>query len=719
MILKELIISNFRSYYGDNNRFEFNPNGLTLIIGDNGDGKTTFFEALEWLFDTTGLREKNEINNVSEMRKSQMVVGDTDEVRVTIKFEHEGEKELTKAISFRKTDVNRVEIINREFYGYRFNGVEREQIDGKFILNSCFDAEIRRYSMFKGETQLDIFHEDSEALKRLLKTFSDITRLDNFADLTYNLKEQASKAHSSELKKDKKTALEANRLEREIEKIKNEISNVRRQIKDQEENSRVYKGKLDKMVDNREIKEKLDSINERMKDYEEKARRMRAHISVDFNTSLLDQQWILCAYPQIFEEFKKKVASFSKERRKQHDEYLIEKGKQQQLAALALPDGMTKLPWFVPNEEYLEEMIEDECCKVCGRPAPKGTEAYDFMVQKLQEALAHRQKQQKTEDEDIFKYNYTEELQHLSISYGGPKERSVVNRKRTIQDQLDFIADRTKELQKWQQALEDAKDEKSRILSQLNGISEDDINRSAKDVRDFMNRHEEAQHRLGELKVILEGLRKQLEEKEEELSSLDTGNREITRLGRIHNIFDHIYKAFISARETNRRNFISHLKALSNQYLAELSGNDFHGVIEMLRSQETESIDVMLRSENGTIVTNPSESQKTTMYMAVLFAIAKITADRRETEYPLIFDAPTSSFSQMKEQEFYEIINKIQKQCIIVTKDMLEYDAATQKSNIKSSAFTLSCPIYRIEKDREGFNENDLSTIRVRTTKIK
>lgn len=719
MVLKELVIQNFRSYYGNDNRFEFNPEGLTLVIGDNGDGKTTFFEALEWLFDTTGLREKDEINNVSEMRKSQMVVGDVDEVRVTIKFDHEGEKELTKAFSFRKTDVNRVEIVHREFYGFRFNGIEREQVDGRQILNSCFDAEIRRYSMFKGETQLDIFHEDSEALKRLLKTFSDITRLDNFADLTCRLKELAGKAHSNELKKDKKTTAEANRLEREIERISADISNTRQQIRTQEENSKVYKGKLDKMVDNREIKEKLDSINERMKEYEDKVRRMRGLTMVDFNTTLLDDQWILCAYPKIFDEFKKKVSSFSRERRRLHDEYLIEKGKQQQLAALALPDGMTKLPWFVPNEEYLEEMIQDECCKVCGRPAPKGSEAYEFMVQKLQEALANRKKQQKTEDEDIFKFNYTEELQHLSISFGGPKEKSVANRLSVIQDRLEFIADRTKEMQKWQQALDDAKDEKSRLLSQLNGISEEDVNRSAKDVRDFMNRHEDAQRRLGELRIVLDSLRRQKEEKEEELSSLDTGNKEVARLGRIHNIFDHIYKAFVSARETNRRNFVNHLKELSNQYLAELSGNDFHGVIEMLRSQETESIDVMLKSENGSIVTNPSESQKTTMYMAVLFAIAKITADKRETEYPLLFDAPTSSFSQMKEQEFYEIINKIQKQCIIVTKDMLEYDAATQKSHIKSSAYELSCPIYRIEKDREGFNENDLSTIRVRTTKIK
>ena len=38
MVLKELAIRNFRSYYGDDNRFEFNTEGLTLIIGDNGDG---------------------------------------------------------------------------------------------------------------------------------------------------------------------------------------------------------------------------------------------------------------------------------------------------------------------------------------------------------------------------------------------------------------------------------------------------------------------------------------------------------------------------------------------------------------------------------------------------------------------------------------------------------------------------------------------------------
>ena len=52
MIIKKIEIQNFRMFYGLNT-FELS-NGLNLIIGSNGDGKTTFYEALEWLFRTDG-----------------------------------------------------------------------------------------------------------------------------------------------------------------------------------------------------------------------------------------------------------------------------------------------------------------------------------------------------------------------------------------------------------------------------------------------------------------------------------------------------------------------------------------------------------------------------------------------------------------------------------------------------------------------------------------
>ena len=74
MIIKEITIKNFRSYYGEN-KFVFSD-GLTLIVGDNGDGKTTFFDALQWLFNNTP-DEKPKIDNVSEMCKSELEIGGT------------------------------------------------------------------------------------------------------------------------------------------------------------------------------------------------------------------------------------------------------------------------------------------------------------------------------------------------------------------------------------------------------------------------------------------------------------------------------------------------------------------------------------------------------------------------------------------------------------------------------------------------------------------
>ena len=97
MIIKEIRIKNFRSYYGENNQFEFSD-GLTLILGDNGDGKTTFFEALEWLFKTELDRVNQELENVSEMRKSKLEIGEQDEVSVFMSFEHDGLKSVERIV---------------------------------------------------------------------------------------------------------------------------------------------------------------------------------------------------------------------------------------------------------------------------------------------------------------------------------------------------------------------------------------------------------------------------------------------------------------------------------------------------------------------------------------------------------------------------------------------------------------------------------------------
>jgi DNA sulfur modification protein DndD len=102
------------------------------------------------------------------------------------------------------------------------------------------------------------------------------------------------------------------------------------------------------------------------------------------------------------------------------------------------------------------------------------------------------------------------------------------------------------------------------------------------------------------------------------------------------------------------------------------------------------------------------------MNMSVLFAISDLTTLKRENDYPLIFDAPTSSFSSQKESDFFEIIANIEKQCIIVTKSFLTENGDVDYSKIKDK----KCTIYRIEK-KQPFDEKDLSTIQTKITLIQ
>lgn len=78
MIIKKIEIENFRSYY-KSNVFEL-VNGLNLIIGSNGDGKTTFYEALEWLFRTDGT-SKADTKLISKKRSEELSADESAAVR--------------------------------------------------------------------------------------------------------------------------------------------------------------------------------------------------------------------------------------------------------------------------------------------------------------------------------------------------------------------------------------------------------------------------------------------------------------------------------------------------------------------------------------------------------------------------------------------------------------------------------------------------------------
>ena len=177
-------------------------------------------------------------------------------------------------------------------------------------------------------------------------------------------------------------------------------------------------------------------------------------------------------------------------------------------------------------------------------------------------------------------------------------------------------------------------------------------------------------------------------------------------------------KAFINAKKENLRRFLASLSEKTNEYFKLLNENDFRGEIR-IRQTANDSAEIRLFSSNGTYIKDPSGAQETTMYMSLLFAISGLTTLKKEENYPLIFDAPTSSFEDFKENVFYNIIDKIDKQCIIVTKDLLEVDKKTGHKTLNTEKIeSMTCSVYRIEK-KAGYDQEDLSTIRTIITPIK
>lgn len=724
MKLNKIIIKNFRSYYGEN-CFELSD-GLTLVIGDNGDGKTTFFEALEWLFDTS--KDNKSESNISEMRKAEMGIGDSDEVSVTMTFDHRGEKEICKKFIFEKDTNGSVRTRDFSFVGYEIVGAERYKRDGKILLESCFDTVIRRYCLFKGERELNVF-DNNTALKTLVDTFSGIKQFDNLVELTTYFEQQSDNLVTKELKKDKKQEGVIKRLEYELSKVQSDISDVRHDISIKEKAVSDYETRLRVLEENQDACENLQDINARIEQKKIEQRRLMGYINLDYNAMLLDDMWILRAFPSILSEYQKKVSSLSREKRKlqkaEDERIAVEKGKQEAIKEIQkLANDATPLPWNLPDKETMQEMIDDEICKVCGRPAEKGSDAYNFMVNKLNEYLDHIRKeseaaqQQETPIKPLFENTYINELHTRSIQLSGDTEQELMGLATAIADRLSFVQSRKQDLERVNKDLTEAEDAKMQLLIQTPDLTEEMLIKNFKDFKGLSDSSKRASLDLQELNHELEVLEAQKQELKERQNQIVPSNGIVRVYQKVHITLERIMKAFEAAKNRNVEEFIQTLEEQANIYLKKLNADDFRGVIKIKRTADG-SARINLYSSNDTLIANPGGAQKTTMYMSVLFAISKITTLKRDEDYPLIFDAPTSSFGEFKEDIFYNIIDNIDKQCVIFTKDLLRYDRDTEKRELDFDKINqLSCSVYRIQK-APGYDEEDLSTIRTITERIK
>lgn len=709
MIIRKIQIDNYLCYC-DTNTFELSD-GLNIILGENGEGKTKFFEAVDWLFNG----ENRELDMlVSAKQLDETEIGNSFRVRVSMTVEQYGEKcIITKSFLAKKEKANECSTSSFMIEGIEENGSgERTQVDGAALLDRIFPFQIRKYSMFKGEAELNIFESDI-ALANLINLFSEAKHYDKYSEKGAFLREKAEKAVEDSSKLDKKNEVRYKKLESEISFLEKEKAKYLIHLNSTEQEIRKIEKNLQLAESHVSNADTLETLNKRIKEIEEKISNLTARIDENYTTSLFDENWILVNFEPFHKEFADKVSAHSKRRRELQSEFDKQKGikEGEKKAKAELLNNAVPLPIGVPSKSHMEEMLNDEICKVCNREAKLGSEPYEFMMKRLRSYLESQvvEEDEQEEDETLFKLDYTNRLENLSISHEDNLKNLRVLRTK-ISDLFEFNSDRKKDIELLNEQLEKERTERERILGNSN-IAEEKLIDVLKNYNawqaDLKNRNKEQ----FDYKTILMNIAAELKVKKEEKDEIDISSANSFYI-KTRNILRDIEVIFNDTKEKKFDQFIEKLQTKSNSFFKTININAFTGTIVFERRNKVNRtiVEVELQ-EDGRTFYKPNQSLLTSMHISILFAISELASEIKEENFPMIFDAPTSSFGENKTAQFLNLIYETENQKILLIKDFLHTDKVNKTLSIKNEFEKVRRDKAFWVKLERPFDPNNLKTI--------
>ena len=156
MLLESIKLENFRQFRNEYIEFAQGSDGknVTIIIGDNGTGKTTFAQAFFWcMYGETEFADKNMLN---KLVAAEMKPGQESKVQVTLKLTHGNVSyTLMREQTYRKDYSNRSKGDNTVFdiaikdANGNTSYVKKTLCEGE--VNSILPKELSRYFFFDGE----------------------------------------------------------------------------------------------------------------------------------------------------------------------------------------------------------------------------------------------------------------------------------------------------------------------------------------------------------------------------------------------------------------------------------------------------------------------------------------------------------------------------------------------------------------------------------------
>jgi len=738
MILKKLTIENFRSYYGKK-EFVFGAR-LNLILGSNGDGKSTLFEALNWVltYKETDVDKLPSLKTlVSAKLFKSLPVNYPAPVRVTLMLANSSgnQRKLVREFYVEKKEDGTMMTAKHSHVGYRIVGAkEVAAISITDILEKegVFPAKVKKFSILQGEERLNIF-EDPTILAELINMYSTVKDLAPYKDLADFILDKGSKAKQNSQDKRASGTTSAKNLLAEIERLRKDEKRIsasltenRDTLRETGQNIQSISGDYDII---KLIREKKDDVLK----MESLIKAKSEELNENYSIRLLDELWILAGFEPIAKEYVQKMESFEGRIQELRDEYnrkigeMYAQQKTLQEAKRKLKESIEAMPGFMPELEAMKQMLQEHRCKYCGTEAPEGSAAYEHIKKML----------------DEYQNKLEESLEEIKIPQVPPLDlgdnvRALAGESRSLLRSLE-AADYNSKIENAKRINEEIHEKIEKAYARIGSLNNDierelansstgkDLMHYVDDWQEVAQWHEDygrAESAIAQLSARLPEIRRELREKQDKYDKMVSNdkNRQYMDIYKLAVLFE---RSLVSLEDKTYTNFLADISDRANEYMRKITVDDFRGIITMepVRSGKSKgAVDVLLKDNRQAIITNPNKSLLTTKCISVIFALADFNQERQSGNgYPLILDAPTSSFDAGKDKSFYKSISKLSSQCLIFTKSFLfkKNDEKGEYSIDMASLNDIDCPVYRIKKNQDGFDQQDLSTIETIVEPIK
>ena len=633
MLLESISLQNFRQFRNETVEFARGDDGknVTIILGENGTGKTTFAQAFFWcMYGETVFSDKVMLNRLvaTELRPGQEA-----RVKVTLKLQH-GEVfyALIREQVYRKDTMNRVKGDNTIF------DIQRKAPDGntEYVKKSMLESEV---NIILRKELSKYFFFDGERIERMSKDISTGTKVTDFADAVkgllglnamfsaiQHLKPTSQGVIGSYDKSyDSHSDSKIQEYSRIIEECRAKITQIDTRI--EELDTQIELAQARKIEKTEELKlyadgEKLQSEKERLISQMNRVARSKSNV-----------------FKQICGDFNTEMGSFFSVR-------LIV----QALQMLSAKDFAGKdIPFM--RDKTIEYLLKQKVC-ICGTHLDEGSLAYQ-KVKGLIDFLPPKS---------------------LSTSISDFKKESRRRIAETQQDLYALVRDNLAIISQQEEEWSDLSDDLHEVEKKLSG---GDVRGKVRAIN-------------GEIQICDQNLRRDKSERdrclgekgaeESRLERADSERRKLTLLDDKNKKIE-IYKAYAERIYKELWDTYKKSEAAIRERLEDTINGIFRRIYEgglSLTIDENYRISVYADDFDGDVET--STAQSISVIFAFISGIIKMARENRNATdadaqllssepYPLVMDAPLSAFDKRRIKTICKALPETAEQVIIFIKD--------------------------------------------------